>query len=192
MVILPDIIEQTGRNKRNFSLPSKLFEHDIITLFGEIDEDMAYSIITQLLYLDTLDTHEPVKLYINSPGGSVTDGLAIIDVMNVMRRKVDTIGMGSCASMGAALLLSGTGTRRAVENTRIMLHSVSGGFVGNYHDHKIDFKETEYLQDKLMEIIAEKTDLPLPDVQKLTERDFFISVDKAISLGIIDSVVSRS
>ena len=192
MVILPDIIEQTGRNKRNFSLPSKLFEHDIITLFGEIDEDMAYSIITQLLYLDTLDTHEPVKLYINSPGGSVTDGLAIIDVMNVMSRKVDTIGMGSCASMGSALLLSGTGIRRAVENTRIMLHSVSSGFAGNYHDHKIDFKETEYLQDKLMSMIAEKTGLPLPDVQKLTERDFFISVDKAISLGIIDSVVSRS
>jgi ATP-dependent Clp protease protease subunit len=127
MHILPEIIEQTGRNKKTFSIPSKLFEENIVTLFDEVDDDLAYTIITQLLYLDTIDTTEPVKLYICSPGGSVTAGLAIIDVMNLMTRKVDTVGIGSVASMGAMLLCSGTGERKALENTRIMLHSVSSG-----------------------------------------------------------------
>lgn len=191
MYILPDIIEQVGRNKKTFSIPSKLFCDGVVTLFGEIDDELAYTITTQLLYLDTVESDDPIKLYINSPGGSVSAGLAIIDVMNTITRKVDTLGMGSCASMGAMILMLGTGERRSLENTRIMLHSVSGGFIGNYHDHKVTFKEEEFLQNKMIEMISLKTGVPLDDVVTFTERDKYMSAREAVDYGIIDKVVSR-
>ena len=191
MLLLPDIIETVGRNKRAFSLPSKLYEQGIITLMDEINDDLAYVIITQLLYLDSIDTQEPVKLYVNSPGGSVTAGLAIIDTIHAMERKVQTIGMGMCASMGAMILLSGTGERKALKNTRIMLHSVSGGTRGTVHDQIIDLEETKFLQDQLMQMIAKssKNKMTLQDVKEFTQRDFYISSEKAVELGIIDSVI---
>ncbi len=189
MFVLPEIIETIGRNKKTFSIPTKLYEQSIITLFEEIDDDTSYAIITQLLYLDSLETTDDIKLYINSPGGSVTAGLAIIDTINTMKRKVQTIGIGSCASMAALLLLSGTGERKALKNTRVMLHSVSGGSIGNYHDIKINFIEGEYLQKKMMTLVSNSTNLSLEEVEKLTERDCYMSTDECIKNGIIDSVV---
>lgn len=189
MHILPDIIEQVGRSKKTFSIPTKLYEKSIITLTDAIDDDLAYTIITQLLYLDSVETEEDIKLYINSPGGVVTAGLAIIDTMNAMRRKVQTIGMGSCASMGAMILLSGTGERKILKNTRVMLHSISGGFVGNFHDHKVNFKETEILQDLLMQMISDKTKMTTDEVKKNTERDMFMSATECKHFGLVDSIV---
>jgi ATP-dependent Clp protease protease subunit len=194
MHILPEIIEQTGRNKKTFSIPSKLFEENIVTLFDEVDDDLAYTIITQLLYLDTIDTTEPVKLYICSPGGSVTAGLAIIDVMNLMTRKVDTVGIGSVASMGAMLLCSGTGERKALENTRIMLHSVSSGSSARTEYQVIELKETELLQKKLMKMIADNTNgqMTEDEVIEVTQRNFYMSSTEAVKMGLIDSIRTKN
>lgn len=186
---MPHVIEQVGRSKKEFDLVSKLYSNNNIMLFEEIDSDISFKIITQLLYLDSLDDTENIKLYIQTPGGSVTAGLAIIDTINSMSRKVDTIGIGEAASMGAMLLLMGTGERKALKNTRVMLHSVSGGFIGNYHDHKISFEEEQYLQKLLVKMISDKTGLTLNKVKKMTERDNFLSTKECIELNILDSEV---
>ena len=186
---MPQIIEQVGRNKKEFDIVSKLYEQNAIMLFEEIDSTTSFKIITQLLYLDSIDDNEPIKLYINSPGGEVTAGLAIIDTINAISRKVDTIGIGACSSMAAMILLMGTGNRRALKNTRIMLHSVSGGFIGNYHDHVVDFKETEFLQNTLMEMISHKLNLPLDEVIEMTKRDAFFGTEECVKIGILDSVI---
>jgi len=187
MTILPNIIEQVGRNKKVFSIPDKLFEKSIITLNDEIDDDISYTIITQLLYLDSIDTNEPVTMYINSPGGSVTAGLAIIDTMNAMQRKVNTIGIGSCASMGAMILLCGTGERKALKNARIMLHSISSGTSGVVHNQIIDLEETKLLQKRIMAIIANKSKVSVEDAERMTERDKYMGVDECIKYGFLDS-----
>jgi ATP-dependent Clp protease protease subunit len=191
MLTIPDIIETVGRNKKIFSIPTKLYEQNIITLFDEIDDDSAYSIITQLLYADTLKTNDPVKLYINSPGGSVTAGLAIIDTIEVMSRKVDTVGIGSCASMGQVILSSGTGERKILKNTRVMMHSVTSGTGGTVHDQIVQLDETKYLQERLMEIIANTTKgcLSVEDVKNMTQRDKYMSAEECVKYGLVDSIV---
>jgi len=185
----PLIIETIGRNKKTFDLPTKLFEQNIIMLTGEIDDELASSIISQLLYLDTLDSEDDIKLYINSPGGVVTAGLAIYDTIKNMRRQVHTLGMGSVASMAAVLLFIGTGQRKVLKNTRIMIHSVIGGTYGSVHDQMIDLEETKYLQDKMMEILAEVSNLDVNTVKELTLRDNYMSGEEAKKYGLIDSVV---
>jgi len=192
MNYLPNIIETVGRTKKIFSIPDKLYnESNIITLFGEINEDISYSVVSQLLYLDSKESNENVKLYINSPGGSVYEGLAIYDTMRNMNRKVDAICVGSAMSMGQFLLTGATGERKALPNARIMAHSVSSGVGGTIHDMKIDLKETEYLQNKLMRIISEnsKGKLSIEELEKMTLRDKFLSPEECIELGLIDSVV---
>ena len=189
MLTMPLIIETIGRNKKTFDIPTKLFEQNIITLFDDIDDDSAYSIITQLIYADTLKSKENIKLYVNSPGGSVTAGMAIIDTIESMGRKVDTVGIGQCASMGAMILLCGTGTRKSLKSNRIMLHSVSSGTGGTVHDQIIQLEETKFLQKELMQKIADRSNLTLEKVLELTARDYFISADEALTDGIIDEVV---
>lgn len=187
---MPQIIEQTGRSKKEFDLVSKLYcDSSTIILFEEIDNETSFKIIAQLLYLDSLDNSENIKLYICSPGGIVTAGLAIIDTIESMTRKVDTIGIGEAASMAAIILLMGTGIRRALKNTRVMLHSIQGGFVGDYHDHKISFEEEQRLQKILMKMISDKTGIKLDEVKKMTERDKFLSVNECIKLNLLDSVI---
>jgi len=186
---MPQIIEKVGRNKKAFDIVSKLYEQSAIMMFEEIDSSTSFKTITQLLYLDSIETDEPVKLYINSPGGKVTSGLAIIDTINVMSRKVDTVGIGECSSMAAVILLMGTGNRRALKNTRVMLHSVSSGFFGNYHDHVVDFKETEFLQNSLMKMISQKLNLPIEEVTEMTKRDAFFSAEECVKIGILDSII---
>lgn len=192
MLVLPNIIEKTGRSTKLIDIPSKLYEDDIITLFGEVSEESSYLIITQLLYLDSLKTDDPVNLYINSPGGSVYAGLAIHDVIKNMRRKVNTICIGMAASMGAFLLFSGTGVRKSLPNSRIMIHSVSSGMGGTVHDMRIDLKETEYLQDKLMKMQVEysKGKLYLEDMIQLTERDKYMTPEETLKLGLIDDIIN--
>lgn len=189
MIQQPLIIETIGRNKKTFDISTKLFEKNIISLFDEINDDVAYLIITQLIYLDTLDDKESIKLYINSPGGSVTAGMAIIDTMESMKRKVDTVGIGSCASMGAMLLLCGTGDRKSLKSNRIMLHSVSSGTGGTVIDQKIQLDESLFLQDVLMRKISERSNILLDDVIKMTERDKYLSAKECVELGLIDTIV---
>ncbi len=192
MTLLPNIIEKTGRNTKLIDIPSKLYEDSIITLFGEITDETSYSIITQLLYLDSLQTDDTVNLYINSPGGSIYAGLAIYDTIRNMRRKVNTICFGICASMGAFLLFSGTGVRRAMRNSRIMIHSASSGMdITTVHDMKINLQETEYLNDKLLGLIVDFSGgkLYLEDIENMTQRDKYLSPTETIEIGLIDDVV---
>lgn len=190
-MVMPDIIETVGRNKKVFSIPTKLFEKNIITLFDEINDDISYLIISQLIYLDTLNDDSDIKLYINSPGGSVTAGMAIIDTIDSMKRKVQTVGIGSCASMAAMLLLCGTGERKSLKNTRIMLHSVSSGTGGTVIDQKIQLDESLFLQDVMMKKISERSKLSLDEVIKMTERDKYLSAKEAKKLGLIDTIVKE-
>jgi ATP-dependent Clp protease protease subunit len=188
---LPSIIENDGRGLRQFDLPSKLFEQNIITLFGAVTEESAYAVITQLLYLDSLDNDNDVNLYINSPGGSVYAGLAIHDVVRNMKKKVNTVCTGIAMSMGAFLLFSGTGERRSLPNSRIMIHSVSSGTSGTYHDMEIDFNETKYLQEKLMNMQAGYSGgkMSYEEMMSATLRDKFLSPQETLELGLIDKVI---
>ena len=194
MMVMPSIIETIERTKKAWDIPTKLYnDESIITLFGEISEESSYLIITQLLYLDSIqkDIDKPIKLYINSPGGVVYYGMAIVDTMKVMKRKVDIICVGIAMSMGLYILCHGTGERKALPNSRIMGHSTSGGFEGNFHDHKIDFHESEYLQNKMMEHISETTNgkLSFKDVESLFERNKYMSPEECVEFGLIDSVI---
>ncbi len=191
MILMPSIIENDGRANKQFDLPSKLFEQNIVTCFGEINNDMAYSIITQLLYLDNVDNDKPINLYINSGGGSVYDGNAIIDIIQNMSKKVNTVCVGIAMSMGNQILASGTGERRSLPNSRIMIHSVSSGTQGKIQDMEIDYKETKYLHDKLMKQLSEftKGKTSYEEICKLTDRDNFLSPEEAIELGIIDKII---
>lgn len=188
---LPNIIEKTGRNTKLIDIPSKLYEDGIVTLFGPVDEHSSYSVVTQLLYLDTLEDEEPIKLYINSPGGSIYAGLAIHDTIKNMTRKVDTVAFGMAASMGAFLLSSGTGTRSAMPNTRIMIHSASSGMEGTVHDMMIDLEETKLLNNQLMQYMADYSNgkVTYEEVFELTKRDKYLSADESVELGLIDKVI---
>jgi len=183
----PSIIEKTGRNSKAFDLPTKLLENRIVYLGGPVDQFSADFIIMQLLWLDSI-SEEAISFYINSPGGCVYSGYGIKDVMDSINAKVNTLGVGMCASMGAFLLSSGTGTRTATKNCRIMLHSVSSGSRGTFHDMAIDLKETEYLQDKMMLDFAQftKGKLVPGDIEQMTLRDNYMSPDEAIDFGFID------
>lgn len=191
MILLPDIIETVGRNKKIFSIPTKLFEQNIITLFDDIDDDSAYSIITQLIYADTINTQEPINLYIKSDGGSVTAGLAILDTIESMQRKVNTVGIGQCASMGQVILSCGTGERKVLKNTRVMMHSVSSGTGGTVHDQIVQLEETKFLQERLMTIITNSTKgkLSLDEIKKMTQRDKFMSAEECVKYGLVDTIV---
>jgi ATP-dependent Clp protease, protease subunit len=184
----PSIIETTGRSSRAFDLPTKLLQDRIIYLCDEVNEDSANSIIMQLLWLNADDPESDIDLYINSPGGSVYDGLAIKDVIDNLKCKVNTIGLGFCASMGAFLLSAGTGKRKATKNCRIMIHSVSSGTRGTIHDMEIDYEETKYLQDKLMRYMTDYTNgkSDLETLKEKSKRDYYMSPDEAIELGLID------
>lgn len=191
MTFFPSITETIGRNQHPIDLPSRLLQDRIVYLSGEITSDISDVIAMQLLWLDSNDPIEPINLYINSPGGSVYAGLAIKDIISSISCPVNTIGLGMCASMGAYLLSAGTGTRRALPNCRVMIHSVSGGMRGTFHDMAVDFSETEYLQTKMLEHIAEfskgKTDYET--LKDITARDRYMSVQQCIELGLLDGVV---
>ena len=193
MASIPFVIEKDTRGERSYDLYSRLLEDRIIFLTGEIDSNTANSVVAQLLYLETKDPDKDISLYINSPGGSVTDGMAIYDTMKYIKCDVSTICIGLAASMGAFLLSAGTkGKRFALANSEIMIHQPSGGVSGQATEIAIVADRILKLRTKMNKILAENTNQPLDKIQKDVERDFYMDASEAKDYGIIDKVyVSR-
>jgi len=191
MILMPNIIEDSGRGLRSFDLPSKLFEDNIILLENGIDDDLATSIKMQLLYLDSKKECEEIDMYISSGGGGIYAGNGIIDVMRHIKTPVNTICTGIAMSMGNQILAAGTGTRSAMPNARIMIHSLAGGTSGKFQDMEISYKESKYLQEKLMRQMSEYTKgkTSYEEICILTDRDKFLSPEEALEIGLIDKVV---
>jgi ATP-dependent Clp protease, protease subunit len=188
-MLVPMVIESSARGERAFDIYSRLLKERIVFLGDQIEDHIANLIIAQLLFLESEDAEKDISLYINSPGGVVTSGLAIYDTMRYLRAPVSTICIGQAASMGAVLLAAGaTGKRYALPNSRIMIHQGSGGFRGNTPDVEIQMREMLHLTDRLMHILAEHTGQPFDRVKKDAERDYFMSAEDAKAYGLIDEV----
>ncbi len=186
---MPYVVEQTHRGERSYDIYSRLLKDRIIFLGTPVDDDVANVIIAQLLFLESEDPDKDINLYINSPGGSVTAGLAIYDTMQYVKPQVSTICLGQAASMGAFLLAGGAAGRRfAVPNARIMIHQLSGGFQGQAADIEIQAREALRLRAKLNEILAKHTKQPIERIERDTDRDYFMSPGEAKEYGIIDEV----
>jgi len=186
---IPMVIEQSGRGERAYDIFSRLLKERIIFIGDAIEDTMANLIIAQLLFLESEDPERDIYLYINSPGGVVTAGLAIYDTMQYLKAPVSTICVGQAASMGAVLLAAGAkGKRYALPNSRIMIHQGSGGFRGNTPDVMIQVKELELLVNKLMKIIAQHTGQDVEKVKRDIDRDRFMSADEAKEYGLIDEI----
>ena len=190
--VLPTVVEQSGTGERAFDIYSRLLRERIIFLGTPIDDAIANSIVAQLLFLDADDSEKDIQIYINSPGGSVTAGMAIYDTIQQIRPDVVTICFGLAASMGALLLTAGTaGKRMSLPDSRIMIHQPLGGAQGQAVDIEIQAKEILYHKSKLNEILASHTGQPLEKIEADTERDFFMSASEATNYGLIDQVISR-
>ncbi|HEX7472514.1 MAG TPA: ATP-dependent Clp protease proteolytic subunit, partial [Candidatus Limnocylindrales bacterium] len=190
-MLVPMVIESSSRGERAYDIYSRLLRERIIFLGDQVEDHMANLIIAQLLFLDSEDPEKDIYLYINSPGGIVTAGLAIYDTMQYVRAPVSTICLGMAASMASVLLAAGAkGKRYSLPNSRIMIHQGSGGFRGNTPDVFIQVKELELLNERLHEILAEHTGQTVEKIIKDTERDNFMSPEDAKAYGIIDEVYS--
>lgn len=188
--LVPTVVEETTRGERAYDIYSRLLNDRIVFLGEQVDSHTANLVVAQLLYLANEDPKRDIKLYINSPGGSVYDGLAIIDTMNYIKPDVQTIGIGLQASMGAMLLSCGAkGKRFVLPNARIMIHQPSSGTEGKITDQEIALKEGIYLKKKLAEIFAENTGKDLKQVEKDMDRDNWMSAEEALNYGIVDSII---
>jgi len=188
----PIVIEQTPRGERSYDIYSRLLKDNIIFLGTPIDDSVANAIVAQMLFLESEDPDKDIQIYINSPGGSVTAGLAIYDTMQFVKNDIVTYCIGQCASMGAHLLSAGTkGKRFALPNARIMIHQPSGGAQGQATEIEITFKEIQRLKDNLAATFAKHTGQPLKKVMKDMDRDFFMSAEEAMEYGIVDKVLSE-
>ncbi|PTL77632.1 ATP-dependent Clp endopeptidase proteolytic subunit ClpP [Vitiosangium sp. GDMCC 1.1324] len=186
---VPYVIEQTHRGERSYDIYSRLLKDRIVMLGTEIDDDVANVIVAQLLFLESEDPDKDINLYINSPGGSVTAGLAIYDTMQYVKPQVSTICVGQAASMGAVLLLAGAkGKRYSLPSSRIMIHQPLGGVRGQATDIEIQAKEILRMRAKLNELIVKHTGQSIERVEKDTDRDYFMGAAEAKSYGIIDEV----
>ena len=191
MGLIPMIVDKEGTSERSYDIFSRLLKDRIVLLSGEITDEVSNSIVAELLYLDSIN-HNDISLYINSPGGSITAGMAIYDTMNFIKSDVSTICIGLAASMGAFLLASGEkGKRLSLPNSEIMIHQPLGGARGQATEIKIAAERILKLRDKLNRIISEKTNQPLERVEKDTERDNFMEPDEALEYGLIDKVVKN-
>ena len=187
--LVPMVLEQTNRGERSFDLFSRMLEDRIIFLTGEINDSVADLVVAQLIYLEGKDPDKDISLYINSPGGSVTAGMAIYDTMNYIKCDVSTICIGMAASMGAFLLSSGAkGKRYALPNAEIMIHQPLGGAQGQASDIAIHAQQILKIKAKLNRILSENTNQPLDKVEIDTDRDFFMSAPEALEYGLIDKV----
>lgn len=192
MSLIPYVIEQTSRGERAYDIYSRLLKDRIIFIGTPIDDLIANTVIAQLLFLEADDPDKDISLYINSPGGIVTSGLAIYDTMNYIKCPVSTICIGQAASMGALLLAAGTkGKRFSLPHSRIMIHQPIGGFQGQATDIEIHAKEILKLKDTLNKILAAHTGQPLERIHTDTDRDFFMSGEDAKAYGIIDEVITK-
>ncbi|MEW6615112.1 MAG: ATP-dependent Clp endopeptidase proteolytic subunit ClpP [Thermodesulfobacteriota bacterium] len=192
MTLIPIVIEQTGRGERAYDIYSRLLKERIIFIATPIDDTVANLVIAQMLFLESEDPDKDIHLYLNSPGGIVTSGLAIYDTMQYIKPKVSTLCMGQAASMGALLLAAGEpGKRYALPHSRILLHQPLGAFQGQATDIEIHAKEILQIRERLNEILVYHTGQPLEKIQRETERDFFMSSEEAKEYGIIDEVIKK-
>lgn len=190
--LIPTVLEKTAHGERAYDLYSRLLKDRIIFLGGGIDDDVANLVCAQLLFLESEDTERPISLYINSPGGSVSAGLAIYDTMQHVQPPVHTICLGMAASMGAVLLAAGeAGHRSALPHSKVMIHQVLGGAEGQASDIKIQSDEIQRLKNLLNEILAQHTGKPLAEIERDTDRDFYLTAEKAVTYGLVDAVVNK-
>ena len=193
MSLIPMVIEQTGRGERSYDIYSRLLKERIIFVGTPVNDAVANLIIAQMLFLASEDPQKDISIYLNTPGGSVTAGLAIYDTMQYISTDVATICIGQASSMGAVLLAGGTkGKRQTLPNARILLHQPMGGIGGQAADMEIHAREILKIRQQLNEILAECTGQPLDRVQQDTERDFFMSPDQAKEYGLIDEIIAPS
>ena len=190
--LIPMVVEQTGRGERSYDIYSRLLKDRIIFLGSAINDDVANLIVAQLLFLESEDPEKDVFLYINSPGGVVSAGLAIYDTMQYIKPAVSTICTGLAASMGSFLLAAGAdGKRIALPNSRIMIHQPSGGAKGQATEIQIHAKELLYTRERLNGILAKHTKQPLDVIEKDTDRDYFMSAEEALKYGIVDKIIEK-
>ena len=190
-MLVPSVIEKNSDGERVYDIYSRLLKDRIIILNGEIDDNLSNIIVAELLYLDSLN-NDPISLYINSPGGSITSGFAIYDTMNFIKSKVSTVCIGMAASMAAFLLASGEkGMRYALPNSEIMIHQPLGGAQGQATEIKIAAERILKLKEKLNKILSEKTGQDISKIEDDTERDYFLSSFEALDYGLIDEVLKK-
>ena len=193
MNLVPTVIEQSSRGERAYDIFSRPLKDRIIMLSGAIDDNVANAVIAQLLFLDAQDSEKDIYIYINSPGGSVTAGLAIYDTMNFIKADVQTIAMGIAASMGSFLLTAGTkGKRFALPNAEIMIHQPLGGAQGQATEIEIAARHILKTRERLNKILADQTGQPIEVIEKDTDRDNFMSADEAKAYGLIDEIMVNS
>ena len=192
--LIPMVIEQSGRGERAYDIYSRLLKERVVFLVGPVTETTANLIVAQLLFLESENPDKDISFYINSPGGSVSDGLAIYDTMQFVKPSVSTLCIGQAASMGALLLAAGAkGKRFCLPNSRVMIHQPMGGFQGQASDIEIHAREILFLKGRLNEIMAKHTGQELKTVERDTDRDNFLSAEQAVTYGIVDKVlVSRA
>ncbi|MBC9825732.1 MAG: ATP-dependent Clp endopeptidase proteolytic subunit ClpP [Carnobacterium sp.] len=193
MNLVPTVIEQSSRGERAYDIYSRLLKDRIIMLSGPVDDDLANAVIAQLLFLDAQDSEKDIYIYINSPGGSVTAGLAIFDTMNFIKADVQTIAMGMAASMGSFLLTAGTkGKRYALPNAEIMIHQPSGGSQGQATEIEIAARHILKTRERLNKILSDRTGQPIEVIQRDTDRDNYMSAEDAKAYGLIDEIMENS
>ena len=191
MALVPMVLEETNRGERSFDIYSRLLNDRIIFLADEVNDVTASLVVAQMLYLESVDPEKDISFYINSPGGSISAGMAIYDTMNYIKCDVSTICIGMAASMGAFLLAAGTkGKRLALPNSEIMIHQPLGGMQGQASDIKIHADHILRIRDKMNRILSEKTGQPLDVIVRDTERDNFMTADEAAAYGLIDRVIA--
>lgn len=193
MNLVPTVIEQSSRGERAYDIYSRLLKDRIIMLSGQIDDNVANSVIAQLLFLDAQDSEKDIYIYVNSPGGSVTAGLAIYDTMNFIKADVQTIAMGMAASMGSFLLTAGAkGKRYALPNAEIMIHQPLGGAQGQATEIEIAARHILKTRERLNKILSERTGQPLEVIERDTDRDNFMTAEDAKEYGLIDEIMENS
>ena len=192
MSYIPYVVEKTGRGERSYDIYSRLLKDRIIMLSGEINDQVASTVVAQLLFLEAEDPDKDIYLYINSPGGVITSGMSIYDTMNYIKPDVCTICIGQAASMGAFLLSSGVkGKRYSLPHSRVMIHQPLGGAQGQATDIQIQAREIQRMKDELNGMIAEQTGQEIATVEKDTDRDNFMSAQEACDYGLIDEVITN-
>ena len=190
--LVPMVVEQSGRGERAYDIYSRLLKERVIFLVGPVNDQMANLIVAQMLFLESENPDKDISLYINSPGGSVSAGLAIFDTMNFIKPDVSTLCTGLAASMGAFLLAAGAkGKRFSLPNSRVMIHQPSGGSQGMASDIEIQAKEILYLRERLARIMAENTGQTIEQIHKDTDRDRFMSAEESVDYGLIDKVLTN-
>jgi ATP-dependent Clp protease protease subunit len=190
--LIPMVIEQTSRGERSFDIYSRLLKERVVFMVGQVDDHMANLIVAQLLFLESDNPDKDISLYINSPGGAVTSGLAIYDTMQFIKPDVSTVCIGQAASMGAVILAAGAAKKRyCLPHARVMIHQPLGGFQGQATDIEIHTKEILKIRDQLNEILARHSKQPIDRIRKDTDRDFFMSASEAVDYSLVDKIMEK-